>query len=89
MGMYKGYINVYMVQLNIHLSPQFEKDLADYMRRTGIGQKSEAVRTALREALERLSKKKLGTDFREWRGMALKAPLHAKPRFRSEDDLWS
>jgi hypothetical protein len=28
-------------------------------------------------------------DFRAWLGLGLKAPLRRKPRFQSEDDLWS
>jgi hypothetical protein len=27
-------------------------------------------------------------DYRSWLGLALKAPLNPKPRFRNEDELW-
>ena len=29
------------------------------------------------------------TDYRSWLGLALKAPLNPKPRFRNEDELWT
>lgn len=28
-------------------------------------------------------------DYRSWLGLALKAPLNPKPRFRNEDELWT
>jgi hypothetical protein len=28
-------------------------------------------------------------DYRSWLELALKAPLNPKPRFRSEDELWT
>jgi hypothetical protein len=27
-------------------------------------------------------------DYRPWLGLALRAPLNPKPRFRNEDELW-
>lgn len=77
-----------MAQLNINLKPDFEKDLREYMEKTGIGQKSEAIRQAIREALERLEAYPLDVDYLHWIGFGLKAKINPKPRFRSEDDLW-
>lgn len=78
-----------MKQLNLNLTPEFERDLNEFMKRRKVTQKSEAVRQALREAVEKLNQLGISTDFRNWRGMALKAPLKTKRKFRSEDDLWS
>lgn len=78
-----------MAQLNINITPEFERDLKTYMKQRGFHQKSEALREALHEAAEQLRQKKRGSDFRQWRGMALQSSLNSKPRFKSHDDLWS
>ena len=77
-----------MGQLNINMTQDFEKDLQQYMKAKGILQKSEAVRQALHEAMERQQAEAKKTDFRSWRGLALKVPPNAKPRFKNEDELW-
>jgi hypothetical protein len=77
-----------MKQLNLNVTPEFERDLRQFMKRKGITRKSEAVRRALREAVAQ-TPRNADFDFRSWIGLALKAPLNPKPRFRSEDDLWS
>jgi Arc/MetJ family transcription regulator len=78
-----------MKQMNLNLTAAFERDLARYMRRRGLKQKSEAVRVAVREALERLEAEGQATDFRVWLGFGLRAEERAPRRFASEDDLWS
>lgn len=75
-----------MVQMNINLTQQFQRDLELYMKARGIKQKSEAVRQAVKEALEAVERKKY--DFGRLLGIGLKAPLNPNPRFKSEDDLW-
>ncbi len=77
-----------MRQLNLNVTPDFERDLRRFMRQRNIARKSEAIRMALREVVDRAAGAK-EYDFRAWLGMGLKAPLRRKPRFRSEDDLWS
>ena len=77
-----------MKQLNINVTPQFEQDLRHYMRRRNLTRKSDAIREALREAAARETAGG-DYDFRAWLGLGLRAPLRRKPRFRSEDDLWS
>lgn len=57
-----------MSQLNIHLTPAFEEKLRRFMRARGIKSKSEAVRIAVEEGLEREIPQRV--DFREWVGMA-------------------
>jgi len=77
-----------MRQLNLNVTPEFERDLLAYMKRKKITRKSEAVRQALHEAVAGSGAAR-PYDFRPWLGLALKAPLRSKPRFRSEDELWS
>ena len=77
-----------MKQLNLNVTPEFERDLRQLMKQRKIRTKSDAVRQALRDAVAK--RDTAGEyDFRSWLGMALKAPLRRSPRFRSEDDLWS
>jgi hypothetical protein len=77
-----------MKQLNLNVTPDFDRDLRRFMKQKGITRKSDAIRLALHEAATRASASG-SCDFRPWLGLGLKAPLNPKPRFRSEDDLWS
>ena len=77
-----------MKQLNLNVTPQFERDLRQYMKRQGILKKSDALRLAMREAAAR-GDGHADYDYRSWLGLGLKSPLNPKPRFKSEDDLWS
>ncbi|HEV2202302.1 MAG TPA: ribbon-helix-helix domain-containing protein [Bryobacteraceae bacterium] len=76
-----------MRQLNLNVTDEFVRDLKRLMKRKGIKNKSDAIRLAVREAAT--SAAAPASDYRGWLGMALKAPLNPKPRFRGEDDLWS
>ena len=77
-----------MKQLNLNVTPEFERDLRHFMNKKGIARKSDAIRRALHEAAAR-TQATTDFDFHSWIGLALKAPLNPKPRFQSEDDLWS
>jgi len=77
-----------MRQLNINVTPEFERNLRQYMKRKNLTRQSDAIREAVREALGRKSSV-TEYEFRAWLGMGLRAPLRRRPRFRSEDDLWS
>ena len=77
-----------MPQLNIHLTPDFQHTLTEYMRLRRLKTKSEAVRQAVFEALERERSRRQPADFSAWLGMATRAPLNPNPRFASDDDLW-
>ncbi|QQR80111.1 MAG: hypothetical protein IPJ69_12385 [Deltaproteobacteria bacterium] len=76
-----------MQQLNINMTPEFEKDLKTYMKKCGVTQKSEAVRKAIHDAVEMINRSR-HTDFRTWRGLALQQHLNLKTKFKSQDDLW-
>ncbi len=78
-----------MPQLNIHLTPEFQRSLAEYMRLRHLKTKSDAIRQAIREALERERSRRQTPDFTTWVGLGNRAPLSPHPRFRSDDDLWS
>ena len=77
-----------MKQLNLNVTPEFERDLHRYMKTKGITQKSDAVRQAVHEAA-RPGIANARYDYRAWLGLGLKHPLNPKPRFDSEDALWS
>ncbi len=77
-----------MAQLNINMTPQFEKALGRFMRIRRIKSKSEAVRVAVSEGLQRGIEENGVCDFADWLGLGLKAPQNPEPRFRSHDDLW-
>jgi Arc/MetJ-type ribon-helix-helix transcriptional regulator len=78
-----------MKQINLNVTPEFERNLNAVMRTRGIASKSDAIRIAVREAAERLKESSPPDDFREWIGIGLKAPLNHTPRFKDEDALWS
>ena len=80
---------MYMSQLNLHVKPDFERDLARLMRLRGIPNKSEAIRLAVRETLDRANRTGAGTNFAKWKGAALAAKLNPEARFGSDDDLWA
>jgi len=78
-----------MAQLNIHVRPDFEEDLARLMRLRKIPTKSQAIRLAVHEGVERAAQARSGpTDFRRWSGWALRAKVNQQPRFSNDDDLW-
>jgi hypothetical protein len=78
-----------MSQLNMHVSPQFEKNLKSYMKKTGLGSKAEAIRQALQVALSAIEAESCRPDLGSLLGIGLKHPVNKKPRFKSDDDLWS
>lgn len=77
-----------MGQINIIVTETLAKDLKKYMQKKGISQKSEAIRTALHEAVALLDQKNNSKDFRSWLGLGLLSPPNNQPKFKSEDDLW-
>lgn len=78
-----------MPQLNLHLTPEFEEALGEFMRLRHVRTKSDAIRLAIQEAVEREHRRSKAPDFSRWLGMALRVPGNPNPRFRSDDDLWS
>ncbi len=76
-----------MRQLNLNVTPEFERDLQQFMKKKGISRKSDAIRRAVRDAAARSAPPPC--DYRTWLGLGLREPLNPAPRFRSEDDLWS
>ena len=77
-----------MRQLNLNVTPNFERDLNRLMQQRRIPSKSDAIRLAVHEAAGRTAGVR-EHDFRQWLGLGLKAPLRRQRRFQHEDDLWS
>ena len=69
-----------MKQLNLNVTPEFERDLKLFMKRKGIKRKSDATRCAIREVASRTIVPK--TDFRSWIGVAAKDPPNPNPTKR-------
>ena len=80
---------MYMAQLNINVTPQFERDLVRFMRLRGLRTKSEAIRLAIREGVERVLGQEREVDFAGWIGVAEGKLRGHRPRFKDDDDLWS
>ncbi len=81
---------MYMSQLNINMTPEFEELLKRYMELNGIRHKSEAIRKPLQTAVAVDSESKETTmTLRDMLGAALRAPRNPKHRFRTDDDLWA
>lgn len=79
---------MYMAQINIHVKPDFERDLERFMSLRGLATKSEAIRLAVREGLERARAAPPRESFTGWAGAGLAVSPNPEPRFRSDDDLW-
>ena len=77
-----------MSQINMHVKPEFERDLARFMRLRGLETKSEAIRVAVREGLERAQATPARESFASWAGAGLAAATNPDQRFESDDDLW-
>lgn len=77
-----------MPQLNIHLTPTFEKDLKKFMKIRHIETKSEAIRIAIKEGIEHSIGPVKPVDFSKWIGLGNQAPVNKKRKFFSDSDLW-
>jgi hypothetical protein len=77
-----------MSQLNVHVTPSFEKDLNKFMQLRHINTKSEAIRVAIKEGILRAEAHPKPVDFTSWLGMATQVPVNKKAKFSSDDDLW-
>ena len=73
-----------MSQLNIQMTPEFERNLKRYMSVRGIKTKSEAVRQAVEESLARIPDP-IVMDWSSLRGKGLGS---RPPRFENNDQLW-
>ena len=78
-----------MSQLNLHTTPEFEDRLDRFRRLRKLPSKSEAVRVAVQEALEREENRRPAVDYKEWLGLGLAAPTNPTPRFANHHELWA
>jgi len=74
-----------MAQLNLNLTPQFERDLKKLMKARKIARKSDAIRYAVSVASAAEEKRR---DFSALLGAFASLPDNPNPRFGSEDALW-
>lgn len=77
-----------MKQINLQTSKELERDIGDYMKLKGIAHKSEAIRQAVKESVERLRQARIATDFYSWIGLALSPAPPSRPSQKDEDELW-
>ncbi len=77
-----------MAQLNLNVTPEFASALERFMRLRNFHTKSEAIRAAVEEGLERAARPRSPATFRSLRGLGLAAPLNPEPRFPTDDSLW-
>lgn len=77
-----------MPQLNIRLTAHFAKDLNKFMRLRHINTKSEAVRIAIKEGIQRTFTQTKLINFTEWLGIAAEIPPNKNNKFSYNKDIW-
>lgn len=77
-----------MTQLNVNMTPEFEAALSRFMRMRGIRKKSDAIRIAIAEGVERGAGRAGECRFSDWLGAANREPLNPSPRFPTDDEIW-
>lgn len=77
-----------MAQMNINLSPEFQENLAAFMRLRGLHSKSEGVRVAVREALDRETARMPKVDWTRLIGWANQLPEGREAKSLDEDAIW-
>ncbi len=76
-----------MPQINLNVTPQFREDLERLIRLRGLSSRSQAIRIAVREAVERVLTATPGGGVASLRGIGLAGARRTR-RFRDDDDLW-
>lgn len=77
-----------MAQLNINQTPEFESDLHRLMRARKIRSKSEAVRIAVKETLQRTLEGTSSSSYTDWIGLASGEGENLTPRFGDHSEVW-
>lgn len=77
-----------MRQLNLIVTPEFERDLKKLIKARKYPNQSAAIRAAVHDAVQQKAPEK-SRDWHSLLGAALRYPANPKPRFKTEDDLWS
>ncbi len=72
-------------QMNLQVTPDFERDLREIMRAKGLKSRSEAVRRVVREAAEATPRLTMGEWMESAWGLAAEG---ASPPF-DDDELWA
>ena len=79
---------MYMAQINLNVTKEFEEELATWMKVKGIPTKSEALRVAVREGLARARESRRPADYTALIGAGKKGFPNPHPRFKKDGDLW-
>jgi metal-responsive CopG/Arc/MetJ family transcriptional regulator len=80
-----------MSQINLQVTNDFIKSLKFYMRKRGIKTKSQAIRQAIQDAVERISKAEEddGTvGLEDLLGIGVGNNLNHSPHFKNDSELW-
>ncbi len=77
-----------MPQMNMHVTPDFARDLRRVMRARKYRSKSDAIRDAVRALAAKVESESKPFDFRSLAGIAKKGPRNRKPRFPDDASLW-
>lgn len=77
-----------MKQLNCYINTVDEESIAHLQKHLGLKSRAEAVRQALRIAAQVTRNKRPG-DYSHFLGRYAARPENPKPKFATEDDLWS
>ncbi len=77
-----------MAQINLNVTPEFERNLRKLMKARNISNKTQAIRLLFAEAVEALKKSRPKVDYLTWLGMAKGLEQNPRPKFQTHDDLW-
>ncbi len=80
--------SVKMSQININQTPEFESDLTRLMKLRKLRSKSEAIRLAVKESLERALEQSPAVSYSDWIGIAC-GGQNREPRFKNHSDVWT
>ena len=78
-----------MSQVNINVDEEFLKKLNQLMIYWSCKNKSETIRTAVDNCLERELRKPSQTDFNSWIGLGSVGDNNPSPMFSSHEALWN
>ena len=76
-----------MPQINLNVTPQFAEDLERLVRLRGLPNRSQAIRVAVREAVERALAEAPAGGIASLQGIAVQGARRRR-RFTDDDGLW-
>lgn len=76
-----------MPQINLNVTPEFAEDLERLVRLRGLSNRSQAIRIAVKEAVERALAATPAGGIASLRGIAVQGSRCSR-RFADDDELW-